>query len=566
MTIQDYTAKQLKTVIEDKTVEEIKRLLEIPPNRSMGDLAFPCFILAKQWRKSPVHIAKELEEKLGGSEAFDTIKAEGPYLNVFLPKKTVTTEVINEVLSKGSNYGNAPVQDKGSVPMDLSSPNIAKPFSMGHLRSTVIGNAIANLAEKNGYSPVRINHLGDWGTQFGKLMTAYEKWGDEQAVKQSPIKELNALYVEFHEKAKEDPSLDDEGRAWFKKLEDGDVEATKLWKWFRDESLKEFQKIYDLLGVSFDSYHGESFYNDKMQAVADELIEKKLLVESEGAMVVDLSDFDLPPALIKKKDGASLYATRDLAAAHYRKNTYDFVESLYIVGHEQSLHFEQVKKVLLKLGYEWADDMKHIPFGMILQDGKKMSTRKGKTVLLEEVLKQTIERAKENIETKNPSLENKEAVAEMVGVGAVIFNDLRQSRLNDVEFDIEQMLRFEGETGPYIQYTYARACTLLDKGEWKDMNGHGAPYNVEEPYLWDLVLTLEKFPGVIERAYKEYEPSILSRYLIELARYFNQYYGKVRILSGTAEEQSGRLHLVKVVTVVLEEGLRLLGIKAPEKM
>lgn len=566
MTIQDYTADQLNKIIEEISKEDIKRLLEVPPNLDLGDLAFPCFVLAKQWKQSPVQIAQALEEKLSDSDAFDKVAATGPYLNVFLPKAQLTKDVIGEILNSGSEYGDSDQKNKGAIPMDLSSPNIAKPFSMGHLRSTVIGNAIANLAEKNGFTPERINHLGDWGTQFGKLMTAYEKWGDEQKVKESPIKELNALYVTFHEKAKEDPSLDDEGRAWFKKLEDGDSDATALWQWFRDESLKEFQKIYDLLDVSFDSYHGESFYNDKMQAVVDELTEKQLLVESEGAMVVDLSEFDLPPALIKKKDGASLYATRDLAAAKYRKSTYGFTESLYIVGHEQSLHFEQVKKVLKKLGYDWAEDMKHIPFGMILQDGKKMSTRKGKTVLLEEVLKQTIEQAKENIESKNPSLDNKEKVAEMVGVGAVIFNDLRQSRLNDVEFDIAQMLRFEGETGPYIQYTHARASTLLAKGEWKEMNGQDLSYNVEEPYLWELVLTLEKFPGVIERAFNNYEPSILSRYLIELARYFNQYYGKVRILSGNEEEQAVRLNMVKAVTIVLKEGLRLLGIKAPEKM
>ncbi|WP_261134172.1 arginine--tRNA ligase [Bacillus sp. Marseille-Q3570] len=563
MTIQQYTAQHFGKVI-DLPASEIEKNLEVPPDRSLGDLAFPCFILAKTLKKSPVQIAQTLAEELKGSTHFERIEAAGPYLNVFLPKMQLTHAVISEILENGQSYGSE-TTNKGTITIDLSSPNIAKPFSMGHLRSTVIGNAIANIASKKGYQPFCINHLGDWGTQFGKLMTAYTKWGDEAAVKKSPIKELNTLYVKYHEEVKGNPVLDNEGREWFKRLEDGDEEARKLWTWFREESIQEFQKIYDLLDVQFDSMNGEAFYNDKMKPVVDELSEKKLLIESEGAMVVDLSEFNLPPALIQKKDGASLYATRDLAAAKYRKATYQFVKSLYVVGHEQSLHFEQVKKVLSKMGYPWSEDMEHIPFGMILQDGKKMSTRKGKTVLLEEVLTQTIQQAKENIESKNPTLENKETVAEMVGVGAVIFNDLKQSRLNSVEFDITNMLRFEGETGPYVQYSHARACTLLAKGEWT-IEEPAASYDVEEPYLWEIVLTLEKFPGTVDRALKEYEPSIISRYLIELSRYFNQYYGKVRVLSGTKEEQMARLNVVKAVTVVLQEGLRLLGIKAPEKM
>ncbi len=563
MTIQKYTVQHLEQII-DVPMDKIEEALEVPPDRSLGDLAFPCFILAKKLKTSPVQIARTLAGRLKDSKSFERVEAVGPYLNLFLPKQQLTEEVITEILRKGKSYGDETV-NKGTITIDLSSPNIAKPFSMGHLRSTVIGNSIANIASKKGYQPIRINHLGDWGTQFGKLMVAYNKWGDEAAVKKSPIKELNTLYVKYHEEVKGNPDLDDEGRQWFKKLEDGDEEARKLWTWFREESLKEFQKIYDLLDVQFDSMHGEAFYNDKMKPVVEELNERNLLKESEGAMVVDLSEFELPPALIQKKDGASLYATRDLAAAQYRKATYQFARSLYVVGHEQSLHFEQVKKVLLKMGYTWADDMEHIPFGMILQDGKKMSTRKGKTVLLEEVLNQTIQQAKKSIESKNPTLEKKEKIAEMVGVGAVIFNDLKQSRLNSVEFDIESMLRFEGETGPYVQYTYARACTLLAKGDW-DVDKNSGTNDVEEPYLWEIIMTLEKFPGTVERALHEYEPSILSRFLIELSRYFNQYYGKVRILGGTEEEQMARLNIVKAVTIVLEEGLRLLGIKAPEKM
>ncbi|WLD95308.1 arginine--tRNA ligase [Alkalihalobacillus sp. AL-G] len=566
MTIQQLTAKEIAKIITDVTKDELIEKLEIPPDNTLGDLAFPCFILARKLRQSPAVIAQWLEQQLAESNVFEQVKAVGPYLNVFLKKDPIAANVIREVLTKGNQYGSAEGSSSGTITIDLSSPNIAKPFSMGHLRSTVIGNSIANIAEKLGYEPVRINHLGDWGTQFGKLMTAYHKWGDESLVKENPIKELNKLYVRFHEEAKTDETLNDEGRSWFKKLEEGDPEAEALWKWFRDESLKDFQKIYDLLDITFDSLHGEAFYNDKMLPVVEELTEKGLLVESEGAMVVDLSDSDLSPALIKKKDGASLYVTRDLAAAQYRKNTYDFKESLYVVGQEQSLHFEQLKKVLHMMGYEWANDMHHIPFGLILQDGKKMSTRKGKTILLEEVLKQTINQAENNITEKNPTLEDKEKVAEMVGVGAVIFNDLRQSRLNSVEFNIETMLRFEGETGPYVQYTHARACTLLKKGNYEKESELNLLEVVKEPCAWEIILTLEKFPAVVERAYKEYEPSVISRYVIELARYFNQYYGKVRILSGTNEEQHARLILVEAVTIVLNEGLRLLGIKSPQQM
>ncbi|WP_257351807.1 arginine--tRNA ligase [Pseudalkalibacillus decolorationis] len=566
MTIQHIAAKEISNIVKDITVGEIMDKLEIPPDTSFGDLAFPCYILAKQLRQSPALIAQSLEEKLSKSDVFEQVKAVGPYLNLFLKQAPIAKNVLTEIFTMGADYGSSKKGSGESVTIDLSSPNIAKPFSMGHLRSTVIGNSIANIAEKLGYKAIRINHLGDWGTQFGKLMTAYEKWGDEKRVKENPIKELNILYVRFHEEAKVDDSLNDEARSWFKKLEEGHSGATALWKWFRDESLKEFQKIYDLLNVSFDSMQGEAFYNDKMLPIVEELTEKGLLLESEGAMVVDLHEAELPPALIKKKDGASLYVTRDLAAAKFRQNTYDFTQSLYVVGHEQSLHFEQVKKVLHKMGYEWANDMHHIPFGFILQDGKKMSTRKGKTILLEEVLKQMISQAEHNIKEKNPTLANKDKVAELVGVGAVIFNDLKQSRLNSVEFNIENMLRFEGETGPYVQYTYARASTLLMKGGWQKSDDCELHDILKEPYVWELIITLEKFPAVVERAFRDYEPSIVSRYVIELARYFNQYYGKIRVLSGTDAEQQLRLTLVKVVTIVLKDGLRLLGIQAPEQM
>lgn len=547
-------------------VRDLVASIEYPPNPSLGDLAFPCFPLAKQLRKSPMDIAKDLSGQIV-HESIEKLEQVGPYLNIFLNKTLLSGNVLEEIMKAEAGYGELNLGD-GNVPIDMSSPNIAKPFSMGHLRSTMIGNAIANIVSKCGYKPIRINYLGDWGTQFGKLIAAYKNWGDENAVKQNPIKELLKLYVEFHEKAEESPELVDEGRKWFKDLEDGNEEALKLWRWFRDESLKEFNKIYELLGVTFDSYNGEAFYNDKMEPVVEELRAQGLLVESDGAEVVDLSEWEIPPALIKKSDGATLYVTRDLAAAIDRFKKFDFAYSLYVVGHEQSLHFEQLKKVLGKMGHKWAEDIKHIPFGMILKDGKKMSTRKGKVVLLEEVLQEAIDLAVKNIEEKNPSLQNKEQVAKDVGVGAVIFHDLKNYRLNNIEFSLEEMLKFEGETGPYLQYTHARACSILRKG-----NGVDVEYNkdvldavMNEPKAWELVLSLESFPVVIERACKNFDPSLVAKYLLDLGRTFNKYYANVHILTGDEDVVAHRLQLVKAVAIVLKEGLRLLGLKAPVEM
>jgi arginyl-tRNA synthetase len=556
----------LKTVFTN--VDDLSLSLEYPPNPNLGDLAFPCFPLAKHLRKSPVEIAKDLSSKVE-HEFIEKLEPTGPYLNVFLKKSLLSGNVLREILSSGASFGQLNL-GANEVPIDMSSPNIAKPFSMGHLRSTVIGNAIANIVSKCGYKPIRINYLGDWGTQFGKLIAAYKSWGDEAAVKANPIKELLKLYVEFHEKAEESPELVDEGRKWFKELENGNEEALGLWKWFREESLKEFNKIYELLDVSFDSLNGEAFYNDKMDPVVEELRELGLLVESDGAEVVDLSEWELPPALIKKSDGATLYATRDLAAAIDRFKQFDFAYSLYVVGHEQSLHFDQLKKVLLKMGHEWAENLKHIPFGMILKDGKKMSTRKGKVVLLEEVLEEAIGLAAKSIEEKNPSLIEKKQVAKDVGVGAVIFHDLKNYRLNNVEFSLDEMLRFEGETGPYIQYTHARACSILRKGNVgeQDFAGNSDVLEVvmNEPKAWEIVMSLESFPAVIERSFKNFDPSIVAKYLIDLSRIFNKYYANVHILTGEADIVGSRLHLVKAVTIVLNEGLRLLGIKSPEEM
>lgn len=560
---QEFAEILFKALDHEIQVKELEVLIEKPKNQQHGDLAFPCFTLAKIKRKSPNSIAQELSEKIQ-SPTIEKVDVVGAYINIFLNKKIVSEDTIAEITKQQEKYGALNIGNYRPVTIDLSSPNIAKPFSMGHLRSTVIGNSLAFIVEKCGYKPIRINHIGDWGTQFGKLITAYKLWGEAEKVKLNPIKELLTLYVKFHDEAESDPSLVEQGRNWFKKLEDGDEEATSLWQWFRDESLKEFSRIYELMNVQFDSFAGEAFYNDKMDRVVKQLEEKKLLVESEQAQVVELIDEELPPCLIKKSDGATLYATRDLAAALYRKENYDFDLSLYVVGNEQSLHFKQLMAVLEKMGYSWASKMVHIPFGMMLKDGKKMSTRKGKVVLLEEVLNESIAMARYNIEEKNPNLTNKDTVAKQVGVGAVMFHDLKNFRMNDIEFSLEEMLRFEGETGPYVQYTYARACSILRKGNWEIAKAVpvSSPSWEKE---WKVVSLLTEFTGAIKRAYEQFDPSQIAKYIVDLAQAFNKYYGDVKILEDNVEQQA-RLALVYSVTIVLKEGLRLLGIEAPEEM
>lgn len=549
--------KVLSSALEEHlSSTQIENMLEKPKFEHLGDIAFPCFTLAKQFRKSPALIAQDLVQNIT-INTFEKVEVQGGYINFFYKKEKIAYEVIAKILNEKEQYGTKQVTGQKIV-IDFSSPNIAKPFSMGHLRSTVIGQALANIAEKNGDEPVRINHLGDWGTQFGKLIVAYKLWGDQKRVQDSPIEELLKLYVKFHDEA--DDKLNEQARAAFKALEDGDEEAQKLWQWFKEESLKEFSTIYELLDIEFDSYAGEAFYNDKMQKVIDEIQEKSLLVESDGANVVELED--MPPCLIKKNDGATLYATRDLAAGFYRMETYKPKAIYYVVGNEQSLHFKQWFKVVEKMGYSWANNLHHIPFGMMLKDGKKMSTRKGKVVLLADVLAETINMAKGNIEQKNPSLENKEEVAKAVGIGAVIFNDLKNYRLNDLEFSLEEMLNFEGETGPYIQYTYARIQSLLTKQTFsveKELN-----LEIGE-YEWSIVTQLQAFTEVVEASYKQADPSLIAKYALKLARAFNKYYGNTKILMED-EFLSGRIALCDSVAIVLKESLRLLGIEAPKKM
>jgi arginyl-tRNA synthetase len=562
MDFKQIFAEQLAGAIDHVLeVEEVNKVIEKPRKQNLGDFAFPCFVLAKHWKKAPNIIANELAAKLEHS-LFGKVEAVGPYVNMFLHKEAVSKLILSEVLQQRDQYGSNTTGQQAAVTIDLSSPNIAKAFSMGHLRSTVIGNAIANIAEKNGYRPVRINHLGDWGTQFGKLIVAYRKWGNEEAVRQNPISELMKLYLRFHEEAVHDASLEEAGREAFKQLENGDKDNFALWEWFREESLHEFARIYDLLGVQFDSFAGEAFYTDKMDAVVEMLEEKGLLVESDGAKVVLLEKEELPPCLIQKSDGATLYATRDLATAIYRKNEYDFAKSLYVVGSEQSLHFTQLKLVLQKAGFKWAEDMEHVTFGMMLRNGKKMSTRKGHVVLLEEVLTNAIELTQKIIEEKNPSLVEKEKVSHDVGIGAVIFHDLKHYRTNDVEFSMEAMLNFDGETGPYLQYTHARCHSLLRKGEYSP---NSEAIALGEEAAWPILSLLKDFDQVVKLAWREYDPSKVARYALDLARSLNQYYAHVHILSDEKNKQA-RLHLIYATATVLKESLRILGLQAPIEM
>lgn len=562
MNHKELIASELAKVIEGLDQETILNLLEQPKSSDLGDIAFPAFSLAKIERKAPQAIAADIAEKIDASH-FEKVVATGPYVNFFLDKSQISDQVIKSVIQAGADYGQQEEGQGANVTIDLSSPNIAKPFSVGHLRSTVIGDAISNIYKKMGYNTIKINHLGDWGKQFGLLMVAYKKWGSKEAVEANPIDELLKLYVRINAEIENDPALDEEGRLWFKKLEDGDPEATELWQWFRDESLVEFNRIYKLLGVEFDSLNGEAFYNDKMDEAVQILEDKGLLKESKGASIVELDDVNLPPAMIKKSDGATLYITRDIATAIYRARTYNFVKNIYAVGQEQSNHFRQLKAVLKKMGFEWSDDMIHVDFGLVTKNRQKLSTRKGNIILLEPTLQEAISRAKAQIEEKNPELENKEEVARAVGVGAVKFYDLKTDRRNGYDFDLEAMVSFEGETGPYVQYAYARIQSILRKANFTP--SADATYSLSDSESWEIIKLLQDFSRVVKRAAENYDPSLIAKYAINLAQAFNKYYAHTRILDESPERDS-RLALSYSTAVVLKEALRLLGVDAPEKM
>lgn len=558
-------ANCLKDKIEDLSLEEIIELIEIPPNKEMGDYAFPCFKLAKVFRKAPNIISQELSEKIESKGAISKVIALGGYVNFFVDKSQLAKNVINDVLTQREKYGRSDLGKDKTIVIDFSSPNIAKPFHIGHIRTTVIGNSLYKIYDSQGYNVERINHLGDYGTQFGKLIVAFKLWGDKETVESNPIPELLKLYVRFHEEAEKKPEMEDEARAWFTKLENGDKEAKELWQWFRDESLKEFARVYDLLDIEFDSYSGESFYSDKMDSIIENIKNKGLLIESQGTNVVELEEFNMPPALITKNDGSTLYMTRDLAAAVYRKNTYDFDKCIYVVGSQQSLHFQQLFKVLELVGFEWAKDMIHVPFGMVALEEGTMSTRKGRVVFLEDVLKQAIEKTKETILSKNPNALNVDEIAKQVGVGAVVFQELSNSRIKDYTFSWERTLSFEGETGPYVQYTHARCCAVLRKSNediTSDIN-YELLSDIDSAEVLKVIATFNKS---ILNALRKNEPHIITRFALDLAQAFNKFYHDNSILVEDDELRKARLSLVYATKQTLENALNLLGMKAPERM
>lgn len=554
----------------------IKNAIEIPPNSSFGDYAFPCFSLAKTEKNNPNKICQEIANKIQSKlpKEFEKVEAKGPYINFFLNNKLITGGVIKQILKEKDKYGSSNEGKGKKIVIEMSSPNIAKTFSVGHLRSTIIGNSLSKIFEFKGYNSIKINYLGDWGTQFGKLIVAYKKWGKDSELKKDPVNHLLNLYVEFHKK--EDPDLEEEARNWFKKLEDGNDEAMKLWKRFREFSLKEFGKIYKTLGINFDEYSGESFYEESANKIIDELKKKRLIKKSEGALVIDLESKGLGTALVKKKDGAKLYLTRDIAAAIYRYNKYKFGKMIYEVGKEQTLHFKQLFKILELMGYSWSKNCIHVDHGLYLdKDGKKLSTREGKIFSMENLLEETRVKAYNIIQEKNPSLKNKDTVADVVGLGAIIYGDLKNDRTRDAVFDIDRFVSFEGNTGPYLQYSYARASSIIRKSKKSPLRiGHREVGEKEGSLLNNipnlneqeikLIKKLSLFPNIVDSASKNFYPSIIANYAYELAQSFNEFYQFVDVIG--SKEESFRLLLVHSFQYTIKNSLALLGIETLEEM
>ena len=549
--------------IEVLTSEEISQLIEIPPKPEIGDFAFPCFRLAKSYHKAPPMIAQDLKESIGDQAFLSEIKVVGGYLNFYVDKAQYAQQIIDKY-NNATDYGCSDQGKDKTICIDYSSPNVAKNFHVGHLRTTIIGNSLYKIFSKLGYKVVRINHLGDWGTQFGKLIVAYKKWGSREAVEEKGIEELMDIYVKFHEEAEKDDSLNDEARAWFLKMEQGNEEALEIWQWFRDISLKEFMRVYNILGMEFDSFAGESFYRDKTADVIKRLTDDGLLKESQGAMIVPLDEYDMPPCIVAKKDGSSIYATRDLAAILYRKATYNFDRCLYVTGLEQKLHFAQVFKVIELMGNDYAKNLVHIPYGLVSLKSGKISSRKGNVIFAEDLLRESINKTTSIIEEKNPDIPDKEEVAKQVGIGAIIFNDLYNQRIKDVIFDWNKLLNFDGETGPYVQYTYARASSVLRKiGE--------VPDTIDYTLLTDeasigLLKEIERYPQVIKDAAERYEPSVIARYSIDLAHAFNKFYHECQINVEDETTKYTRTNVVKIARYIIKDALSLLGIQCPEQM
>lgn len=551
--------------VEGLTSEEITSLIEIPPKPEMGDFAFPCFRLAKTMRKAPQMIAADIKEAIGTVDFLEDIQVQGAYLNFFVNKEAFAKSMVEAAID--DDFGSSKVGEGQTICIDYSSPNVAKNFHVGHLRTTIIGNSLYKIYSKLGYNVVRINHLGDWGTQFGKLIVAYKAWGSEESVKKDGVSELMKLYVKFHDEAEKNPALNDEARAWFAKMEQGDEEALKIWQWFKDISLIEYKRTYDLLGMDFDYYLGESFYRDKTDDVVNRLTDGKLLTESEGAKIVDLEAYDMAPCLILKNDGSSIYATRDLAAIFYRKETYNFVKCLYVTGQEQKLHFAQVFKVVELLGNEWAkDQLVHIPYGLVSLEGAKLSTRSGNIIYAEDILLEAIAKIKEIIEEKNPDLPNKDETAKKIGVGAVLFNDLYNQRIKDVSFKWEKLLNFDGETGPYVQYTYARCASILRKVENFTPSADIDYSILTDAESLDLLKEISRFPKVVVDASEKYEPSVVARFAVDVAQSFNKFYNANRINVEEENVRNARVTLVHLTKKTIRDAMLLLGIECPEQM
>ncbi|MDD2481403.1 MAG: arginine--tRNA ligase [Lutispora sp.] len=556
-------AKKISSLADMET-EKAMELMEIPPQPNMGDYAFPCFQLAKVMRKSPNMIAKDLAEKIERDDIVEKAEAAGGYLNFFINKTGFIKHTISQILDQGSKYGSSKEGEGKTVLVEFSSPNIAKPFHIGHLVNTITGNAIEKIFKHLGYNTIKLNHLGDYGTQFGKLISAYKRWGNDEIIEKDPINELLKIYVKFHEEAEKDPTLDDEARLYFKHLEDGESEAIALWQKFRELSLKEFKKLYVDFNIEFDSYTGESFYSDKMPEVVEILKDKKLLKESSGAQIVDLEQFNLPPCLILKSDGATIYATRDLAAAIYRKRTYDFYKSLYVVGNTQALHFKQFFSVLELAGFEWAKDCVHIGTSLVKFADRKLASRKGDVIYAKEVVDEAVEKTLEIINSKNPNLENKEEVAKKVGMGAIIYTFLKNNMGRDIVFSWEDMLTFEGESGPNVLYSYVRGKSILKKAGNISGNADFSYLKTEDEF--NIVKQLGSFKETVEQAAERYEPFVITRYVTDLAKAYNKFYNSHPILSAEEEVKIARLALTKAVCNVLTTGLGLLGIQTPESM
>lgn len=561
--MKQQVAQLLKHVVE-LSEQELLPMLETPPSREQGDVAFPCFQLAKAFRQAPPQIAQQLSEKLEGLQLADygikNIAQAGPYLNFFFDRQTLGASLLQQDIE--DQLASAQIGKGKTVVVEYSSPNIAKHFQVYHIRSTMIGQSLANTYKALGYQVERMNHLGDWGTQFGKLTAAFLKWGDEEKVKANPLSELVSLYVKFHEEAEQHPELVDEGRLWFKKLEEGDPEAVRIWQWFKDESMKVFDELYKQLNVEFDHLLGESYYSDKMDGVIEQLKAKNLLEESDGALVVRLDEQNIAPCIIQKSDGASIYATRDLASAIYREEQFHPEKILYVVDQRQALHFQQVFSVLKKMGYAFADGCEHISFGFMTIQGKIGSTRKGDGLLLDEVLNYAVERALQIIEEKNPGLENKAEVAQAIGIGAIVFNDLKHHRTHNIDFNWDEAFTFEGKTGPYVQYTHARIRSLLRRAE--NISLTVEPHkSYEADIAWDLIYALQQYPNVLIETTKKNDPSQIAKYLLELCQLFNRYYAQERFFVDDQKEVAAKLALAQKVASTLKHGLELLAMKAP---